>query len=155
MGSHGFSSCPNVSITVSTSRPPLPLCGAGYRDGKTVHLRETHRVGSPMEFTSGKPTEPCWAQSHHLHTPHLGVLQSSVTSPHTSPPHCEIPCHLGPETHGWYTGLCLLCTKHIWKSPISSNTKPKLSPERKTISLKVNPDQTQVSEGIHLILQIV
>lgn len=55
VSSHGFSSCPNVSITVSTSRPPLPLCGAGYRDGKTGHSRSPPQ-GNPQSHVGHRAT---------------------------------------------------------------------------------------------------
>lgn len=136
----GCPSCPKVSITISTSGPLLPLWGAGHRGDWMGHPRS-----SPLR----KP------QSHAGHGAVISIPLTWGSCRALSPPHLLLHLstkhlrYLGPETHRWRTGLYLLYMKYIQKSPITSNSKRKSTPERKFSSLKLNLDQIQVGERTH------
>lgn len=136
----GSPSCPKVSITISTSGPPLLLWGAGHRVDWMGHPRS-----SPLR----KP------QSHAGHRAAISIPLTQRSCRALSPPHLLLHLstkylrYLGPETHRWSTGLYLLYMKYIQKSPITSKSKRKSTPERKFSSLELNLDQIQVGKRTH------
>lgn len=122
----GSPSCPKVSITISTSGPPLLLWGAGHRVDWMGHPRS-----SPLR----KP------QSHAGHGAAISIPLTWGSCRALSPPHLLLHVstkylrYLGPETHRWRTGLYLPYMKYIQKSPITSNSKRKSTPENQHIQL--------------------
>lgn len=107
-----------------------PLWGAGHRDDWMGHPRSSP-LRNPQSHAGHGATNSIpliWGSCRALSPPHL-LLHLSI----------KYFGYLGPETHRWHTSLYLLYMKHIQKSPITSNTKPIWTSERKFSLLKQEP----------------